>query len=437
MLRSRRRESMEFRDGARTYEVTVDPLLSPDGSLSGAVHVMRDASARKIAEECRQDEARRIHESRKVESLLALAGGVAHDFNNLLTAILGNAELARMELPAHSPLLPFLDEIATASNKAAAISRSMLAYAGRSRFQSREVDLDRLAAEALAVPEGVDFGAARVRRMPARGDARTTGDAGEIRRALFHLLRNAVEALEGRAGEIRVTAGAAWHGAAQLAQASDLEPLPEGRYAFLEVADDGGGIDEETQGRIFEPFFSTRFIGRGMGLPEVLGIMRAHRGGVRVESVPGCGTAVRLLFPAPREGEVPRASVTGWRHRGGGALLVVDDEPTVLRYEEAAFARLGFRTVAAGGGMQALERLADAEEPFLGVILDLTMPAMDGVETCRLIRERFPDLPVFVASGYGEEEIAGRFAGCDVAGFLEKPFDLNRLAHVLRAHFGG
>jgi CheY-like chemotaxis protein len=211
-------------------------------------------------------------------------------------------------------------------------------------------------------------------------------------------------------------------------------PLPPGRYLCIEVADSGIGMPPDVLDKIFDPFFSTKFIGRGLGLPAVLGIVRGHKGAIHVESVPGKGTTFRVFFPVSPEpaagASAPPASAPAVR-AGAGLILLVDDEPGVRETASKLLARLGFQVLCAADGQQAIALFRGQAPRISGVILDLTMPHLDGVQTLAELRRIRSDIPVIISSGYSEQDVLQRFAGMQLSGFISKPYTLDGLRDAL------
>ena len=388
-----------------------------------------DITARKQAEADRQRVERKLQETQKLESLGVLAGGIAHDFNNLLTGVLGNASLARLEVSATSPLLPCLDQIEEAAMRAAELCKQMLAYAGRGRFVIQDLDLSTLVAETThllksSIARGVDLRFDLAEGLPA-----VSADATQLRQIVMNLVINASEAIGTGSGIVSIATG---HGRAERVWTDGTlaaPDLPEGDCVFLEVSDNGSGMTPETVAKIFDPFFTTKFTGRGLGLAAVLGIVRGHRGALKVSSEAGRGTTFQILLPCAGGRVPPPPPVPGetaaWR--GAGTVLVVDDEATVRLAAARMLASIGFRVLTAESGREAVERFRAEGENIRAVLLDLTMPQLDGEGTFRALRALRPDVRVLLMSGFNEQDAIGRFIGEGPAGFLQKPFDTESL----------
>jgi CheY-like chemotaxis protein len=262
-------------------------------------------------------------------------------------------------------------------------------------------------------------------------------DAAQVRQIALNLITNASESIDGRSGVVSVRTGVVEARRADLADAFVAEEFADGPHVFLEVEDTGCGMDRETRSRLFDPFFTTKFQGRGLGLSAVLGIVRGHRGAIRVESEPGRGSRFRVLFPAvdAEPAARPAASDDDWR--GEGTVLLADDEESVRGVASMMLGRLGYDVVVAEDGRRALEIFRERAGEISGVILDLTMPKLGGEECAREIRALRGDVPVILSSGYTANEVAGRLSGEDgIAGFLQKPYQLDELRDVLRRALG-
>ena len=388
---------------------------------------------KKVEEEKRRLE-RQVQQAQKLESLGVLAGGIAHDFNNLLTVVLGHAELAQKEIPPMSPARRNLTEITAAARRAADLSLQMLAYAGKAAFAVEQVDLRELVEEMTHLLKTAISKNAILNLNLERGLPPIEADPSQIRQIVMNLIINASEAIGDRDGVITVSVGATRCDAEYLQKTERHGDLAPGRYVHLEVTDTGGGMDAGTQSRIFEPFFSTKFTGRGLGLAAVLGIVRSHKGAIEVDSEPGKGTTFKVLFPARTErGDAvrsPKSSpLAGWR--GKGTILLADDEESMVALGARMLEHLGFTVLTAADGLQAVERYRERGKEIDLVLMDLTMPRMDGAKAFDELRRLNPDVRVVLASGYTLEEVASRFAGKGLSGVLQKPYTLARLRELL------
>ncbi|MBI5169752.1 MAG: PAS domain S-box protein [Candidatus Eisenbacteria bacterium] len=403
---------------------------------AGAVHVgamSLDITDRRNAEEQRRVLEVRSTEAQKLESLGLLAGGIAHDFNNILTSILGHADLARTTVPAGSPMRESLDQIVVGARSAAELTRQMLAYAGRGSMTRRPLVLSETIAEMGQLLQ-VSIGKRTTLHYDfAPGVPAIEADEAQLRQVVMNLILNASEAIGETSGAITLGLRARTLTREALASRWTTDDLAPGDYVEFEVRDTGAGMSDETLARIFDPFFSTKFTGRGLGLAAVLGIVRTHRGTVHVESALGRGTAFRVLLPACHQTApapvVPNAAQE-WRARG--VALLVDDEESVRRLANAMLVRIGFdEVIVAAGGSEGIERFRERADDIRVVLLDLTMPDMDGEAVLAAIREHRPDAKVILSSGYSAPPPRGRGA-VRADGFLGKPYRLEELTRTVR-----
>ena len=395
-----------------------------------------DITERKWAEEKRLQMERQMQQTQKLESLGVLAGGIAHDFNNLLTIILGNASLALDEMPSLSPARDSLKAIEATSLRAAELCRQMLAYSGKGRFVIENIRMNDLIGEMISLLKASISKKAILNLNLKEPLPPLRGDPSQIRQVLMNLVFNASEAIGEHGGVITISTGMMECSNEDISEIYLDDNLTEGLYVWLEVSDTGCGMDHETQRRIFEPFFTTKFTGRGLGLSAVLGIVRGHKGALKVYSEPGRGTTFKVLFPAAESDRplVPQSSSniqhSDWK--GAGTVLLVDDEESVRNLGNRMLERLGFKVLIAVDGQQALETFRELHNEIVLVILDLTMPYMDGEETFRELRRIDQKVRVIMSSGYTESEITPRFAGKRLSGFLQKPYTLDTLTQRLR-----
>ena len=406
---------------------------------------VRDISGRKTEEETKRHTFTQVQHTQRLESLGLLAGAIAHDFNNLLTSVLGNVDMASAYLAPAAPCRPYLQEIDHAARQAANLCGQLLAYAGKGIFAIQKLHLSLLVQEMVYMLEVSVSKKSVLRYNLAPHLPHVQADAAQMRQVILNLVVNASEAIAERSGYVAITTGVMHCDNACLADCLLGDTRKAGIYVFLEVADTGYGMDPATLDRIFEPFFSTKPDGRGLGLAAVLGIVRVHDGAIRVSSEPGKGTAVRVLLPAlpataadTGKEETPEETIPSWR--GSGTVLVVDDEESMRDLARPILERMGFRVVLAGDGSEAVQVFRDMEaagERIACVLLDLTMPHMDGEEAFRKLRRMRKDVTVVLASGYSEPAMAERFAGIGMDGFLQKPYRLASLQRKMADLLGG
>jgi signal transduction histidine kinase/ActR/RegA family two-component response regulator len=397
-----------------------------------------EIAQRAQAEEERLKLEQQLFEAQKLESLGVLAGGVAHDFNNLLVVILGNAGLALMDLSPDSPARASVEQIEIAARRAADLTRQLLAYAGRGRFVMQRLDLGALVADMIdLLKASIGKHVALQYQAPPTLPA-IEADATQIRQVVMNLVINASEAIGAEPGTITITIGTRWIDQAFLHEAAALLEVPDGWYVCLAVSDTGCGMDDSTRARIFEPFYSTKFTGRGLGLSAVLGIVRSHKGTLTVQSMPGQGSTFMVLLPAiaaPAEAMPVPATRSGWQ--GHGTVLVVDDEPEVRTFAQRVLERSGLKVLTAADGVAAIEMLTAHAAEISCILLDLTMAHMGGEQAFAQIRRLRPELPVVVMSGYTAEDVASRFTGAYPTGFVQKPFTPQELRAALQQALEG
>ncbi|MEA3208728.1 MAG: two-component system, cell cycle sensor histidine kinase and response regulator CckA [Chthoniobacter sp.] len=425
-------------------EIPIDdsaaPIRDEDGRVRGAVVVFHDCSEQTRLEEERRHLEEKMREAQKLESLGLMAGGIAHDFNNLLTGIMGNAALCRMKLHRTNPLHENLQKIQTTGQRAADLCKQMLAYAGKGKTAHAAVEMSALVGETVRLVNLSVSKKVAVKLDLASGQPPVEGDPTQLQQVVMNLVINASEAIGEHPGEIRITTGIKKMERWEFASAVLSPELPEGDYLFVQVRDTGDGMAPETLSKIFDPFFTTKFTGRGLGLAATLGIVRAHHGALFVESAPGKGSTFRLLLPAPvREWkEIPAAppEAEPARLRGSGKVLLVDDEEDVRSVTREMLELSGFEVVEACNGREALQACTERAEPFRLVLMDVTMPDMNGVEAFDELHRLYPRLPVLLMSGYSEQEAALRFGDASGSDFLQKPFlpsQLEKKLHRLLA----
>jgi PAS domain S-box-containing protein len=388
--------------------------------------------ARKRAEVERQNMEKQLLHAQKLESLGVLAGGIAHDFNNILMAIMGNADLALMRINKESPAVDNLHKIEQSAARAADLAKQMLAYSGKGKFVIEDIDLNHLMKDMLHMLEVSISKKAVLRLNPYHPLPSVEADATQMRQIIMNLVINASEAIGDRSGVIAITTGCMDCDRSYLKDVWLDENISEGLYVYLEIADSGCGMDKETLAKLFDPFFTTKFTGRGLGMAAVLGIIRGHKGAIKVYSEPGKGTSFKILLPAS---DRPAELFNGVHHqdewRGKGTVLLVDDEETVRGIGAEMLKELGFKVMTANDGREAVERFKLNPDVAI-VILDLTMPHMDGEQCFRELRQLKPDIKVIMSSGYNEQEVTQKFVGKGLAGFIQKPYRLSTLKDVIR-----
>ena len=417
-------------DGARrSLSVNVSPVLAADGTYAGASSTFQDVTEKNMNEEA-------LRQAQKLESMGVLAGGIAHDFNNLLSAIMGNLNLLQLEMPSGSRSMQLLTTMEAAANRAASLTKQMLAYSGRGRFQITELSLNETVTELTELLQvGIAKGAALNLDLAPDLPA-VAADPSQMQQLLMNLVTNASEALEGRPGTITVSTRILDLDALAAARASVLAPVAPGPHVVLEVKDDGSGISPEALPHIFDPFFTTRESGRGLGLSAMLGILRGHGAGIEIKTRPGLGSTFSLYFPVAAQAPAAREARQPVKSRPfNGKVLAVDDEPAVLETVTIMLERMGFQVLSARDGVEALESFR--ANPDIGlVLLDLTMPRMDGQEAFLAIRSLKAHLPVILSSGYDGQQTMHHLQGPGAPTFLQKPYTLKVLRKTIETALG-
>ena len=417
-------------------EVTAGFMVDDNGRPSAILGISRDLSDRKKAEKERAEIESRLQQAKKMESLGTMAGSIAHNFNNLLMVVLGNLDLAIEDLHPSSAAIKTIQRAINASHRAADLSSMMLTYVGQLKKESVPVDLSHTVRAVLKNMDESKMDRVVLDLDLADPMSLVAADADQMRQMVSGFITNAIESLGKETGRVRISTGSMHCDRYYLASTYLKEEMPEGMYAYVEVADTGCGMDAETLGNVFDPYFSTKFTGRGLGMAAVMGIIRSHNGAVRVRSVEGEGSVFTALFPIrgslhPRDrADSPKIEVGA----DGKTVLLVDDEEMIMDIGSQFLNRLGYTVLTASGGREALDIVERASGPIDCVLLDFTMPGMDGLETMIQIKKIRPDARIIMSSGYTRQQIEDRFACIDRPDdFIQKPFDMKVLKDKLEA----
>ena len=423
-------------------EFNLSLLRDADGARKYVISVGRDVTSRRQAERDRLHLEREVQHMQKLESLGVLAGGIAHDFNNILASIMGNTELVMMRLPSTHTVVPNLREIEAGAARAAELTQQMLAYSGRGHFRLSATNLSTLVHDTAHLLQGtvaknITLDLALDTDLP-----QVDADPAQLQQIVTNLLTNALESMHAEGGRVVLSTGQMKCTASYLAQSAippksaDQAPQP-GIYSYVEVRDTGEGMDEDTRAKIFEPFFTTKFTGRGLGMAAVAGIVRGHNGVLLVDTEVGRGTTFRVLLPLAEGGMTMSKSPRKIRPKrapsGRGTVLVVDDEQAVRQLTGAMLSHLDFAVLSAADGLEGLKVFETHSEEITCVLLDLTMPNMDGEACFEALRQLKPDTPVVLVTGYSEHKVHSLFAGKGLAAFLHKPFKMAGLIRTLAA----
>lgn len=427
----------------RNYATIKFPIVTESKSLLAGYTI--DTTERCKAEEERLNLERQLLSVHKMESLGRMSTGIAHDFNNLLQAVLGNLELALMKFNDSEKVCKHIAQAAKAAEDAARLSGLMLSYSGKGPFVSKELNLNELVNEyskllGAAISGSVTFEIKLAETLPP-----IKADPGQIQQILLSLVANSSEAIGDDKGTITLTTGVNHFDQATLNSCSLEDKLPSGRYVWVEVCDSGCGMDEETLSKMFDPFFSTKFTGRGLSMSATQGIIRAHSGGILVESRPGFGTRIRILFPIARIQQVATNQSPPEKIEGGSApavftknskvVLLNDNDEVPRKVIITMLEELGFEELVAYEGSELLKIFSEQSEKISMVLVNKGLLQADGVHLIQQLRKIRADVKILLASGYSEAEISERFKGLGVDGFMQKPFSMEHLKNELQRIF--
>jgi len=424
-----RGEATGLRLDGSTFQQEISLVRLETGEITA---VVRDITQRLDAEEA-------LRRSQKLESLGVLAGGIAHDFNNFLAGMLGQISLARAKLALDNPAYRHVEKAITSATRAADLTRQLLAYAGKGNFQVSRVDINDLIRDNMnlletVVPKQVLLTYQLSPELPL-----IEADIGQIQQVVMNLIMNAAEAIGARNGNVYVQSYS--HLITDpITEVSTVgvEQLAPGPYICIEVADEGEGIDKKVIERIFEPFFSTKGYGRGLGLSATLGIIHAHKGGLQVESQVGRGSTFRVYLPALMRTQIaPTIRANPVTEQITGTVLVIDDEAAVRDSLSEMLEMVGLQVLTAVNGLEGLECFKKHQAEISTVVLDVHMPVMNGLDTLRALKAIDPELGVVLSSGYSEYAITDHVINQPTVTFLQKPYSmeavLQRVEERIRA----
>jgi len=423
--------------GERLLLVTETQLSNSEQADGHVLRVVRDLTERVATEQRQRKLELELERTHALQSLAVLAGGVAHDFNNLLSGVVGNAELAMLRLPSSTPstIRDCLSEIKTFASEATGLSRQMLAYAGQRGIASSELDVTEEVRQALRLVRATVTARAQLDLNLASTLPRINADRFQFRQVVTNLLLNAAEALGPERGTVTVSTREAWLDSEQLSRLDAPQGAMPGTYVEIAVEDTGGGIDEALRERIFQPYFSTKSQGRGMGLAAASGVARTHNGWLTVDSRPGEGTRFAFWLPAAKGTSARRPSIapaSGVRTQRSGCVLVIDDEPAVRLVTAKLLTELGQRVITAEDGRAGLRLYGKRRGDIDLVLLDLTMPDLSGAQVLNELQRIDPSVDVVVTSGFQPADAVDLRRHPNVLGFLEKPHTLANLEAMLR-----
>jgi PAS domain S-box-containing protein len=427
------------KDGSRVAVFSSHTVLQSLGHAPELFCLNVDLTERKQVEKEKAELEAQNRQLQKAESLGRMAGAIAHHFNNMLAVSIGNLELAIMDLPPGSDVLKNLTQAMKASHKAAEVSSLMLTYLGQTPGKHEPLDLSDICHLGMSMLRAVIPNKVIVEtELPSPGPT-IRANANQMHQVLTNLITNVWESIGDNGGTIRLIIKTVSSADIPASHCFPIDYQPQSiPYACMEVTDTGCGISDKDIEKIFDPFFTTKFTGRGMGLPVVLGIVRAHNGAVSVESKPGRGSVFRIFLPVSTE-EIPLqqekivpVQKSAISLKGGGTVLLIEDEEQVREMAGIMLSRLGYTVLEAKDGVEAVEIFQQHQDDIHCVLSDLTMPRMDGWETLVALRKLSHDIPVILSSGYDEARVmAGEHPERPNA-FLGKPYQLKGLGDTIR-----
>ncbi len=388
-----------------------------------------------IARDLRQEIAlqKQVEHVDRLESLGVLAGGIAHDFNNILTAIIGNTGMAKRKIDTYSPGQEYLKQIEQSSLQAANLCKQMLAYSGKGNFVVQPINLTKLITEMhalllVSIDKSVVLKVDLNDALPA-----VDADITQIQQIVMNLVINGSEAIDKHSGVITIATGIMQVDEQYLQHSIHKPELSTGRFVYLEVSDSGCGMDAETSKKIFDPFFTTKFTGRGLGMSAVLGIVHAHKGLLNLYSEPNKGTTFKIALPISSSHEAVQPQVDSTRPSGKaeGVILIIDDEETIRELASMLLEELGYQVMVAVDGKDGVEVFEQHRNSITGVLLDMTMPHMNGEDCYSELRKINPGINVILSSGYSAEDATARFKGKGLAGFIQKPYLVDHFQKVV------
>ena len=386
---------------------------------------------RRQAEEEKLLLQQQFQQAQKMESLGVLAGGIAHDFNNILAIIMGYCSLVKMDLETTEEYIP---RIETAAQRAAALCRQMLTYAGKAQSVLAQVDMKEVVDELVTMLKATTSQNVSIRTDLPSVMPKIYGDASQLRQVVMNLIINASEAIGEDQGVIQVSLVQAEIKTGQSDKDHNGRIIPAGHYICLEVTDSGCGMSDEIRDRIFEPFYTTKFTGRGLGMSALLGIIKAHKGALQLSSEPGKGSTFKVYLPAQindaEEGSLQKAAHAPWK--GSGTILLAEDDEHIMFIANAILKAMGFTVIGAVNGKEALEIYLNNAAEISFVITDMGMPVMDGYELFRELKKITPELPIIISSGFGDSDVTSKIPRGEIAGLINKPYSPDQLREVLK-----
>ena len=425
---------LRHKDGFPLWaEVNSQYFFDEAGELAGIAGNVRNINERKRGEQKSRELADQLQQAQKMESIGILAGGIAHDFNNLLVGVLGNAELAQLD-NRQDELTPYLELITKSATRGADLVRQMLAYSGQGHISMGEQNLNSLIEDVAGLLSSAIGKQITLNQQLCDDLPNVYGDPSQLTRLIMNLMTNASEAIGPVPGEIRLQTARCRLKETDFANMYMATDTSAGEFVALEVSDSGCGMDLETQQQIFDPFFTTKESGSGLGLAALFGIVRSHGGTLKLRSAPGQGATFTIYLPVSHNctpDDAQQTAELNLKSEISGAILVVDDEETVRFVARRLLEREGLRVLTASNGQQAVEVFQKFNHEIALVLMDLTMPVMDGEQAFHAIRAISPDIQVVLSSGFSEAEAAKRLFRYGLAGFIRKPYTRHTLLNEI------
>lgn len=413
--------------GERTVERRVSPIMDTEGHVHHQICIDRD-----ITEFKKQQQ--KMEHTQRLESLGVLAGGIAHDFNNILAAVMLNAGIAEK---SHQPerIQVCLQRIRQGSERAADLCQQMLAYSGQGKMAVGALSMSDVVCGMMQLMEvSIHKQVELVYDLPS-SLPNIVADKAQIQQVILNLMTNANEAIDEQQGQITCSTGTCWMDETQLSNAWTDDGLPAGNYVYLAVSDTGCGMDKVTLSKIFDPFYTTKFTGRGLGMSAMLGIIRGHHGSIQIDTSLGKGTTIQVYFPVSKENSADNIDAKSMKKHTEqascpakenfnmkGKVLVVDDEEAIREVACAVLEDMGFDSIQASNGEEALQCYSANMDEIVCVLLDMTMPKMDGKACLKELHRLDPNVKVLLSSGYHEEELYRIFDADKLEGFIHKPY---------------
>jgi two-component system, cell cycle sensor histidine kinase and response regulator CckA len=409
------------------FQIVTTPIRNAEGKIYAALELVLPITERKLAESARQRMAEKLEEARKTEAVATLAGGIAHQFNNALAVISGNIELLEHDYKHDPQIRTFASPISDAAGRMAQLTNQLLAYAQGGKYKERPNDMSAVAKTTLSLIKHTIAPEVTVNDSLEPDLPKVKIDVTQIQMVISAIIANAAEAIQGE-GLIAITCYKVMINNQNYAQ---HQSIPPGNYVVLSVTDNGVGMDEETLKRVFEPFYTTKFQGRGLGMAAVYGIIRNHGGYIKVSSQANLGTEVRIYLPALPSVQDPPVEKPDPDVRGGGRVFVIEDDPGVVEINQAWLKRMGYEVLVATTAAQAIQIMCHTNTPIDVVLLDLVLPDMSGAALFPLIREHRPLAKVIVCSGYGLAGPTQELLDAGADGFVQKPYGLNDIHETI------